>query len=112
MGWSLWLAESDDAAREDGDELCDRDRGYTHNTNQMIRAAGDGTSPYEWDGMASADLATLLDKICSELADRPHAYEQYDPPNGWGSRETLLALLRAIADDCREFPAATVRMSC
>lgn len=105
MGWSLWLEEGDEA-------VCERDRGYTHNTNKMIRAAGDGSSPYEWDGMTSAKLATLLDGIANELAAKPQIYGQYDPPNGWGNRETLLALLRAIADDCREFPASTVRLSC
>jgi hypothetical protein len=105
MGWSLWLAEGEEA-------VCERDRGYTHNTNKMIRAAGDGSSPYEWDGMAAPALAALLDVVGNELASKPEVYGQYDPPNGWGSRETLLPLLRAIADDCREFPAATVRMSC
>lgn len=105
MGWSLWLAEGEE-------EVCDRDRGYTHNTNQMIRAAGDGSSPYEWDGMAATDLAALLDAIGNELVSNPDAYDQYDPPNGWGSRETLLPLLRAIADDCREFPESTVLTCC
>lgn len=107
MGWSLWLEESDGT-------VCEtiHDHNYTHNTNQMIRDAGDGTSPYDWDGMPSADLAVLLDRICNELEARPDVYDGLNPSNGWGTRETLVPVLQAIAHDCREYPETTVRTNC
>lgn len=107
MSWDIWLI-----TELDGHEIqIDRSFNYTHNCNGMIREAGLQVWPYEVDGWKAGDLARQLDTAIAQLEREPKRYRAMDPPNGWGSYDTLLPRLREVRDQCRTYPSATVRMS-
>lgn len=76
---------------------------YTHNTNAMVDAALEkitGQSVTSWldilDGMSSVDSIPFLCGIVEELESN-HGYDYMNPPNGWGSRESLVPVLNGMA---------------
>jgi hypothetical protein len=109
MGWNLYLVADLGAGEQ---TVCDNNRGYTHNTNKMIRIATDGSSPYEWDGMLASEMAELSARAAAQIEMHQDRYDRLNPPNGWGNRDGLVKELRGIAEDCRAYPNAIVRMSC
>lgn len=77
------------------------DVNMTHNVNPMIREAAKGADvDTDWwncfDGMGSSDSAVWLSKVIAELESKPTYYRCWDPPNGWGSYDSLLDTLRAM----------------
>lgn len=104
MSWDIWLT-------------CDCcgyalvDLNYTHNVNGMLRDAAeagglliDVWSRDGWEGLPGPVGALRLDVIIKELEANPAKYEAMNPPNGWGSYETVLPVLREMRDGVPESP--------
>jgi len=79
------------------------DWNYTHNCNPMITMAlaQSGTLiEMSWwkvlDGMSAPTGAKFLTDIIVELDSNPARYRAMDPPNEWGSYDTLLPVLREM----------------
>jgi len=92
-------------------EVGDSSMNYTHNCNPMIRDAGLTQWPYEVDGWKASYLGALLREAIENLEAEPAVYQAMNPPNGWGSYDTLLPVLRKVRDECLKYPSTTVRMS-
>lgn len=90
---------------------------HTHNTNAMIAAAYEAVSGEQtaqcggplgpvigaawWDrlnGASGADGAAYLGQIITGLEADPERYRAMNPPNGWGSYDSLLDVLRKMRD--------------
>lgn len=118
MSWDATL--TDDRGHTEGDW------NYTHNCNGMIEATltddevtatgqpfwaalGNTTMGRGawWDllnGRTGPEGAQLLDRIISGLEADPARFRAMDPPNGWGSYDTLLDVLRDMRARVPEWP--------
>jgi hypothetical protein len=115
MGWDLYVG--------------DWEGNYTHNTNPMIRLAslagvqdgfsfeqpttagevlfGHKTEGQCWnnfDGLPARFAGDFAKRIAAELRSNPGKYEALNPPNGWGSRSSLVEFLDGVAAACSENP--------
>jgi hypothetical protein len=90
---------------------------YTHNVNGMIAAAYEAVTGQRteqcggplgpvigaawWDrldGMTGAQGAEYLGQIIKGLEADPPRFRAMNPPNGWGSYDSLLEVLREMRD--------------
>jgi len=90
------------------------EQGITHNLNKMAKAAG----LYEclWQpGTLGLDTAfELIQPLLigiAKLEASPSEFIKLNPPNGWGSYETLLSFARDYLAACQENPDAKIRVS-
>ncbi len=82
---------------------------YTHNTNRMLRlATGHGGHLAKIDGLTAAEAEPLIwDAINYLEYDENRAeLDALEPPNGWGSREGICAVLAHMAAACVAAPLA------
>jgi hypothetical protein len=118
MSWDAYYS----AQTVDGPASIVCDKNFTHNTNEMIEAAlgleptglgvadrilfGKGRRPWYWqlDGATGADGRELLGRIVSEFEANPDKYRAMDSPNGWGTYDHLLPVLREMRDACTTYP--------
>ena len=115
MSWDAYLIDP-----EEGVVL---EQNYTHNCNKMISTAleesGYGDIPKHWlighlggswfdilNEMPGDTGAELLDIIIEKFINDPKRFKAMNPPNGWGSYETLLPILIAMRDKGRDYPNA------
>ncbi|AHH20799.1 hypothetical protein NONO_c60230 [Nocardia nova SH22a] len=119
MSWDATL--SDDRGHIDGDW------NFTHNTNQMANAIvhpdentgidtmhevlfpkADGREWKSWweilNGMDGPTSRTYLSKIIDGLEADPPRFQAMNPPNGWGSYDTFLEVLKEMRDRIPEWP--------
>lgn len=105
MGW--WAHLDDDRGHEEGVW------NYTHNVGPMLNAAlvATGTVPAEgltwWrrlDGLDGATGAVMLAAALGELVARPDVYQPMSPPNGWGSYDGIVDMLREMVAAVPEWP--------
>lgn len=99
MSWDLELRDTTPDVRQ----VVVHEVNYTHNVNPMIRRAAGavGVSTDWWhclDGIHGAEGAAWLSAVISELEAHPDRYRMMDPPNNWGSYDTLLPVLRGARD--------------
>jgi hypothetical protein len=80
---------------------------YTHNTSQMIYDAckwagidlGEDERWYQHlDGMNGIAGRRYLDTIIRQLEAEPERYQRMNPPNGWGSYDSLLVVLKEMRE--------------
>jgi hypothetical protein len=83
----------------------------TGNLTPMLRAAGIDWSDYERGSETARTLLWDIITALTRLTDEPERFEAMNPPNGWGSREALLAWLVRVAIDCLRHPDAIVEVS-
>jgi hypothetical protein len=82
---------------------------YTANCAPMWRAAGidfaaiSGSTVY----MVTPDLECAIET----LKAAPERFRTMDPPNGWGSYDTLLPALEELLAEWKRHPMATVEVS-
>ena len=81
---------------------------YTTNCARMWRKAGADLA--EFDGGVAGECLPVLEAAITEMAANPAEYTAMNPPNGWGSYESLLPALRELAAGFRAHPKATVRV--
>lgn len=81
---------------------------FTYNLGAMFRAA---YPAWEWDmicDLKAKHVAPILITIKRELLSAPDKYRALNPPNGWGSYETMLEGLDRMIAYCEEAPEAWV----
>jgi hypothetical protein len=101
MSYDIWLED------ESGTEVADWN--YTSNCWQMWRAAGADLA--EFHGKPAGECArTLVAGISNLLAD-PAKYRAMNPPNRWGSYDSLVPALVDLFFLMLAHSAATVRVS-
>lgn len=85
----------------------------SHNyTSSMTRAWDEAGCPLR--DAHGQPVAEWLPKIRAAIADieaRPDYYKQYEPANGWGHVDTMLAFLKRVESDWAQHPFATVSIS-
>jgi hypothetical protein len=86
------------------------DINYTHNTNRMIRQAGFTEWP-DVDGMPCPEFCRKLSNTLTNLQADPDRWRAMNPPNGWGSYDSLVPVLESILANFGRFPSGTVRCS-
>lgn len=86
----------------------------THNLGKMAQEAGlyDVLWRPEENGLeVAADLIPMLKDGLEKLRSNPDYYRQFNPPNGWGSYETLVRFVEEYLAACVEDPNALVEVS-
>lgn len=104
MSYSIWVkCEHCGLASEDS-------WSYTSNCAPMWREAGVDLS--EFDGQPASVCANLLADALTELRRDPDKYRAMNPPNAWGSYDTLVTALESLLRLLRQYPKTVVRVSC
>lgn len=96
---------------EDGDVFW---RNITHNVGPMAREAGVYLAcwrPEEINVTYARDLIAPLREGLARLEAEPERFKQYNPSNGWGSYDGLVAFVRAYLKACECWPDAKVEVS-
>lgn len=88
----------------------------THNLGEMARAVNDFFyqamwRPEELNAVYAQDIIHDLRSGTSRLVTSPVYYKQFDPPNGWGSYDNLVAFAINYIEACQKFPNAKVKVS-
>jgi hypothetical protein len=82
---------------------------YTFNCGAMWRDAGLDIKSFK--GRRADECLPLLQAALTNLEADPARFKAMNPPNGWGSYETSLPWLKALADAMRENPTSLVHVS-
>lgn len=89
----------------------------THNLTSMAKAVRiSNTTLYDvvWrsENISKAEeLIHPLREGLKELESKPEYYKKFDPPNGWGSYETLVQFIKEYLNACIENPDADIEIS-
>jgi hypothetical protein len=86
----------------------------THNLNRMAAEAGIYEAcwrPEELGITRAAQLVEPLEKGLALLRSDPARFKVFNPENGWGDYEGLVAFVAAYLSACREWPEAEVHAS-
>jgi hypothetical protein len=86
----------------------------THNLNKMAAEAGIYEALWRPDeiGITHAhQLIPILEEGLAKLRANPEHFEQFNPPNGWGSYTGLVVFVRDYLDACKCEPNALVEVS-
>lgn len=81
---------------------------YTSNCGRMWRAAGADLA--EFHDKPATECSPILRAAISELETNPAKYREMDPPNGWGSYDTLVPALIELAEAMEKHPKTTVQV--
>jgi len=86
----------------------------THNLGKMAAEAGIYEAlwrPEEINVTTAAQLIPLLETGLETLRANPIDYEEFNPENGWGDYDGLVAFVRRYLKACKENPDATISVS-
>ncbi len=89
-------------------------RNITHNLNTMADRAGIYQvlwRPEECGITHAHQLVEPLARGFRALKDDPDRFKPFEPENGWGTYDGLVAFVRDYAIACKEYPEATVSVS-
>lgn len=87
------------------------DYNVTHNLTEMAEAAGLYEylwNPHENNITKAYQLIEPLTKGLQELLSNPEKYKAYNPDNGWGSYEGLVAFVDSYLKACKQHPEAEI----
>lgn len=82
---------------------------YTSNCGRMLRAAGADLA--EFHDKPATECSPILRAAIAELEANPAKYKEMDPPNGWGSYDTLIPALAQLAEAMEQNSKTMVRVS-
>jgi hypothetical protein len=86
----------------------------THNLNKMARESGLYQAlwcPEELGVVTAWELIPYLREGLKSLKSDPEHYEQFNPPNGWGSYGDLVRFTEQYLDACIKNPDSQVKVS-
>ena len=86
----------------------------THNLNKMADDAGVYKHLWRPDEIGITKAAELIEPLRAGLEllkNDPSRFKKFNPENGWGTYEGLVAFVEKYLAACEEYPAATVRVS-
>ena len=90
------------------------DRNITHNLNRMAGAAGIYAHLWRPDEIGVTKAAQLVEPLRAGLAKllaEPDHFRTFNPANGWGDYEELVAFVQEYLSACEENPDADVSVS-
>jgi hypothetical protein len=64
----------------------------------------------QWKNKTAQECEQSVQDAIERMEADPEKYKQYNPPNGWGTYEGALTILRDFLKTCREYPHAKVRI--
>ena len=105
MSWDFHI--NIDAGGED--PITIGDINYTHNCNPMLRDVG--IEMEDLIGRNAGEVGGIYKQGLEKLKANPEKYISMNPPNGWGSYETLLPVLEEVIKLCERAPKGTVYIS-
>ena len=112
MSLDIWLGQHVDYGGPDGPEFHEVfSANITHNLSRMWRQAGVHEALYESEGKTAADIWPVVAAGVEYMRANREACEKHNAPNGWGLYEHALPWLERLAEACRKYPRATVRVS-
>ncbi len=86
----------------------------THNLNGMAKEAG----LYQWlwrpDEIEVTTAKQLIGPLKVGLAlleSDPDRFRKLNPPNGWGTYDGLVEVVRDYLEACEKYPTATIQVS-
>lgn len=82
---------------------------YTTNCARMWREAGAELA--EMHGKPTSECAPVLAAAIEKMKADPDTYKAMDPPNGWGSYDSLLPKLAELHNAMIQHPTTTVEVS-
>ncbi len=106
MSLDVWLNDSD------GNEIYWRN--ITHNLGEMAGAAGLYEPLWRPDEMAVTKAGELIAPIevgLETLRGDPEKFKAFNPSNGWGSYDGLVAFAEDYLKACKSHPDGLVRVS-
>lgn len=89
-------------------------RNITHNLVKMADAAGIYEAMWRPENIGATKAKDLIEPLSNGLeklkADRD-SFTPFNPENGWGNYDGLVAFVASYLDACREHPKALIRVS-
>jgi hypothetical protein len=86
----------------------------THNLNKMADAAGIYKALWRPEEIGVTKAIQLIIPLSQGLVvllgDRPR-FEEFNPPNGWGSYDALITFVKGYLSACVEYPDSEVSVS-
>lgn len=86
----------------------------THNLNKMAGDAGMYDHLWRPDEIGITKAAELVEPLRAGLAllkSDPSRFKKFNPENGWGTYEGLVAFVEKYLAACEKYPAAVVSVS-
>jgi hypothetical protein len=96
---------------QDGKTILDIN--ITHNLNKMADAAGIYKALWRPDEIGITKASQCIEPLKAgliELVTNKRKYEEFNPPNGWGSYEGLVSFVTNVLTACCEYPDSDVRV--
>jgi hypothetical protein len=96
---------------ETDETACAYTANITHNLNRMATAAGIYEHlwrPEEIGVTEARQLIAPLEEGVKRLRSNPEHFKTFNPPNGWGTYESLIAFVDAYVLACKAFPSTEV----
>ena len=90
------------------------DNNITHNLGKMATASGLYHllwQPKENGYMKAKDIIKGLEKGIEVLKRTPRHFNQFEPSNGWGNYDNLLAFATSVHIACVEYPELDIEAS-
>ena len=90
-------------------------RNITHNLACMAEAAGIYKALWRPEEMeppisVAKDLIPILRVGLDKLISNPDKYRKHNPPNGWGTYESLLSFVTSYLGACQDNPDAAIEV--
>jgi hypothetical protein len=85
------------------------DWSYTSNAAPMWKAAGADLADFE--GRLAGECLPFLRHAAQQLRIHVERFDAMNPPNGWGSRESLVDALGRLTEAFERHPGCSVRVS-
>lgn len=96
---SLWVPQEVDVL----------DWNYTSNCSPMWREAGADLA--EFHGKTARECLPFVYRAIAKMKAEPEKYDAMNPPNGWGSRESLVEALEGMAMVLEQHPDGKITVS-
>lgn len=86
----------------------------TQNLGEMADKAGIYYAlwrPEEIDIKKGKDIIEILEKGLLDLKSRPHYFEKFNSPNGWGVYKHFVPFVEEYLEACKQYPEAFIETS-
>ena len=96
------------------EDVCDFDYNITHNLSTMAGKAGIYQHLWRPEELGISKASELIDPLTVGLADlkgRPDYFKEFNPPNGWGNYDNLVAFVEKYLEACMVSPNAEIGTS-
>jgi len=109
--WDRRFPDKEPVTVESENDGCVYSSNITHNLNTMAEAAGIYKELWRPEEIEITHAKMLIEPLAAglkKLRDDPGKFKPFNPKNGWGSYEGLVAFVSEYLEMCREHPDAQV----